>query len=507
MIQQRGTTLLRHPIPRSGKGLTHSYVLVMGPSCSITLPHVRGRASLGASPRPQQADASGTHIELPAGVETRNSFLGLRRPSPDCVLYPATRKLSRPAPCQHGTVAQVTTEDYTEIRQIIQPLANSSKPAYNSNSPSVEGRYHKIDHQTQVETMLERLARVEQRYDELNKLLADPALATDYVKMTKYGQERAELEEIVGSYRRYKHLQQELETTGAMLEEELTQEMVQLVQEEMASLQQESDALKKKLEILLVPKDPKDEKNVIVEIRAGTGGEEAALFAADLYRMYTRYAEKHTRSTEILSANRTGIGGFKEVIFLVKGRGAYSKFKYESGVHRVQRVPVTEAGGRLHTSAATVAVLPEMDEVEVKIDPDDLRIDVFRATGHGGQSVNTTDSAVRITHLPTGLVASCQDERSQLQNKLRAMSILRARLYDMEETRRWAEMDAERRSQVGTGERSEKIRTYNFPQDRVTDHRIGLTSYRLQEILDGDLDEFVYELTSAEQSAKLQGVA
>jgi peptide chain release factor 1 len=355
--------------------------------------------------------------------------------------------------------------------------------------------------------MLERLAQIEQRYEELNKLLADPAIATDYVKMANYARERADLEEIAEAYRRYQRLQQELEATSSMMDDEPSQDMRELVEEEVATLEEELEGLEEKLELLLAPKDQKDQKNVIVEIRAGTGGEEAALFAADLYRMYMRYAEKHAKSTEILSANRTGIGGFKEVIFLVKGKGAYSEFKYESGVHRVQRVPVTEASGRLHTSTATVAVLPEMDEVEVKIDPDELRIDVFRSTGHGGQSVNTTDSAVRITHLPTGIVATCQDERSQLQNRMRAMAILRARLYDLEEQKRWTQLDAERRSQVGTGERSEKIRTYNFPQNRVTDHRIGLTSHRLEEILDGDLDELVQELASAEQSAKLQGAA
>jgi peptide chain release factor 1 len=354
--------------------------------------------------------------------------------------------------------------------------------------------------------MLEKLAGIEERYEELNRLLADSAISADYANAAKYAQERGELEEIVESYRRYRDLLQELEATRVMLEEGLDQEMVDLIQEEIGSLQQESEELEEKLRILLLPKDPKDEKSVIIEIRAGTGGEEAGLFAADLYRMYTRYAENQGWTTEILSSNRTGIGGFKEVIFLIKGKGAYSQFKYESGVHRVQRVPITESGGRIHTSAATVAVLPEMDEVEVEVSPDDLRIDVFRSTGHGGQSVNTTDSAVRITHLPTGIVATCQDERSQLQNKLRAMSILRARLYDMEEKSQMAKVDAERRSQVGTGERSEKIRTYNFPQNRVTDHRIGLTSYRLEEVLDGELDEFVYELGSAEQAARLQDV-
>jgi peptide chain release factor 1 len=352
--------------------------------------------------------------------------------------------------------------------------------------------------------MLEKAERVEARYEELNRLLADPAIASDYVKASEYAQERSALEEVVAAYREYKRVQSELADTRSLLEEDLSAEMLELAEEEANSLEREAEQLEKRLQVLMLPRDPNDDKNVIVEIRAGTGGEEAALFAGDLYRMYSRYAENKGWKTEILSSNATGIGGFKEVIFLVKGKGAYSQLKYESGVHRVQRVPVTESSGRIHTSAATVAILPETDEVEVTIDPEDLRIDVYRATGHGGQSVNTTDSAVRITHLPTGLVVTCQDERSQLQNKQRALAILRARLYDMEQSKQLEEMEKERRSQVRSGDRSEKIRTYNFPQNRVTDHRIGLTSHRLESILDGDLDEFLSELTAADQATALQ---
>jgi len=355
--------------------------------------------------------------------------------------------------------------------------------------------------------MLAQLESVEGRYEELNNLLADPAIASDYVKTTEYAQERADLEEIVSLYRRYRQVQQELRDTRSLLKEDLSPEMAELAQEEIESLEAETEKLENQLRTLLLPKDPNDEKNVIVEIRAGTGGEEAALFAGDLYRMYTRYAEQQGWKTQILSSNQTGIGGFKEVIFLVAGKGAYSQLKYESGVHRVQRVPVTESSGRIHTSAATVAILPEIDEVEVNIAPEDLRIDVYRSAGHGGQSVNTTDSAVRITHLPTGLVVTCQDERSQLQNKLRAMAILRARLYDMEQSKQDEQLEQARRSQVRSGDRSEKIRTYNFPQNRVTDHRIGLTSHRLEAILDGDLDELVDELAAADQAEVLAELA
>jgi peptide chain release factor 1 len=352
--------------------------------------------------------------------------------------------------------------------------------------------------------MFEKLAHAEERYEELNTVLSDPDVASDYVRANEYAQERAELEDVVNTYRRYKQVQDELSDTRSLLQENLGSEMSGLAQEEIVSLEEEAEELERELRTFLLPKDPNEDKNVIVEIRAGTGGEEAALFAGDLYRMYSRYAENKGWKTQILSSTSTGIGGFKEVIFLVEGRGAYSHLKYESGVHRVQRVPLTEASGRIHTSAATVAILPEMDEVEVTIAPEDLRIDVYRSAGHGGQSVNTTDSAVRITHLPTGLVVTCQDERSQLQNKLRAMAILRARLYDLEQSKQLAQVEQARRSQVRSGDRSEKIRTYNFPQNRVTDHRIGLTSHRLEAVLNGELDEFVYELASADQAIALQ---
>ncbi len=351
--------------------------------------------------------------------------------------------------------------------------------------------------------MLEKLASIDERYDELSQLMARPEVARDPSLLKEYGQEQAEIAELVSKYREYKAVSEELERTQALLDEELEGEMECLVREEIAALEERRDGLWEEIKLLLVPKDPKDERNVMVEIRAATGGEEAALFAADLYRMYTRYAERQGWATEVLSSNSTGVGGFREVIFQVRGKGAYSHLKYESGVHRVQRVPITEASGRIHTSTATVAVLPEMEEVEVEIDPDDLRIDVFRSSGHGGQSVNTTDSAVRITHLPTGMVATCQDERSQLQNKRRAMSILRARLFDLAERERQEEMGERRRLQVGTGERSEKIRTYNFPQNRVTDHRIGFSSYRLENVLEGEIEEFIDQLAATDRAEQL----
>ncbi|HEY8496978.1 MAG TPA: peptide chain release factor 1 [Limnochordales bacterium] len=352
--------------------------------------------------------------------------------------------------------------------------------------------------------MFDKLAELERQFVELERRLGDPAVLQDPVQLQKVAKAHADLEEIVARYREYKQVADELAATRAMLEEQLEPELRELAKEELARLEEREEELKQELRRLLLPKDPNDEKNIIMEIRAGAGGEEAALFAADLFRMYSRYAENRGWRVEMMSASPTELGGFKEVIFMIHGRNAYSRLKYESGVHRVQRVPVTEASGRIHTSTATVAVLPEAEEVDVEIRPEDLRIDVFRSGGHGGQSVNTTDSAVRITHLPTGLVVTCQDERSQLQNKEKALRVLRARLLDMKRRAQEEELAQARRSQVGTGERSERIRTYNFPQGRMTDHRIGLTLYRLDSILEGDLDEVIDALILADQTEQLQ---
>lgn len=352
--------------------------------------------------------------------------------------------------------------------------------------------------------MFESLIPVAKRYDEIGDLMADPQTATDYEQMAKLAKERSEMEELVETYSQFLARQRERSDAQALLEDEtLDAELAELAREEIERLDAATAELQDRLHVLLLPSDPTDNKNVIVEIRAGAGGDEAGLFAADLFRMYSRWSEAQRYKVELLSQNETGVGGFKEVIFSVRGQGAYSHLKHESGVHRVQRVPVTESQGRIHTSTATVAVLPEMSEVEVEISPNDIRIDVFRAGGPGGQSVNTTDSAVRVTHLPTGLVVSCQDEKSQLQNRARALQILRARLYAIEMERQMEEQTEARRSQVGSGDRSEKVRTYNFPQNRVTDHRIGLTLHRLDSVLEGDLDEMIEALMSAEQAEKM----
>jgi peptide chain release factor 1 len=354
--------------------------------------------------------------------------------------------------------------------------------------------------------MLERLDAVEARYEELTRLMADPAVAQDYERVAEYAKERADLEEIVDVYRDYKGTAEELAETQTLLTDDADPELRELAEAEVAKLQARLDELEIQLHQLLIPKDPRDAKDVIVEIRAGAGGDEAGLFAADLHRMYTRYAERQGWNTELLSANSTGVGGFKEVIFGVHGRGAFSRFKFESGVHRVQRVPITESSGRIHTSTATVAVLPEVDEVEIHVDPKDLEIEVYGASGPGGQHMQKNATAVRIIHQPTGIVVACESERSQTQNKVRAMAILRARLYEQERRRQEAEVAEARRAQVGTGERSEKIRTYNFPQNRVTDHRIGLTLHQLPSVLDGDLDHFIDELAVQEQAERLEAM-
>jgi peptide chain release factor 1 len=353
--------------------------------------------------------------------------------------------------------------------------------------------------------MFDRLEFIENKYEELTIKISDPSVMADQKEWQKLCKEHSDLEIIVMKYREYKKIKEDLDSAKEMLKED-DRELREMAQEEIKELVEHKEISENELKILLLPKDPNDEKNVFVEIRGGTGGEEAALFAADLFRMYTRYAETRRWKIEIMSVNETDIGGFKEIVFMVRGQGAYSRLKYESGVHRVQRVPDTEASGRIHTSASTVAVLPEVEDVDVDISTNDIRIDVYRASGHGGQSVNTTDSAVRITHLATGLVVSCQDEKSQLKNKEKAMKVLKARLFERAEAERAASIAQDRKSQVGSGDRSERIRTYNFPQGRVSDHRIGLTLHRLESFMNGDIDEVIDALITAEQAEKMKSL-
>lgn len=352
--------------------------------------------------------------------------------------------------------------------------------------------------------LLDKLAFIENKYDELSVKISDPSIMANQNEWRKLCKEHADLEVIVGAYKEYRKVIEDLQDNKEMLEIESDKEMKEMLQEEINELKKREEELEKHIQILLLPKDPNDDKNVFVEIRAGAGGDEAALFAANLFRMYTRYAENNRWTVELMSTNETGIGGLKEVVFMIKGHGAYSKLKYESGVHRVQRVPDTESSGRIHTSTATVAVLPEVDDVEIEINEKDIKFDVFRASGNGGQCVNTTDSAVRLTHIPSGIVISCQDEKSQLKNKEKAMKVLRARLYEKAEAERAAGIAEDRKSQVGTGDRSERIRTYNYPQGRVTDHRIGLTLYKLEAFLNGDIDEVINALITADQAEKMK---
>lgn len=352
--------------------------------------------------------------------------------------------------------------------------------------------------------MLERLQLLEDKYEELNQKMVDPEVLGNPAELNKLAKAQSDLEDVVVAFRQYKKVLSELEDSKAMLQEKLDPEMDEMVKMEIKELAEQRESLEHELTILLLPKDPNDSKNVIMEIRAGTGGDEAALFAADLYRMYTRYAENQGWKTEVMNTNYTDVGGYKEITFMITGKGAYSKLKFEGGVHRVQRVPATEASGRIHTSAATVAVLPEAEEVEVEINMNDLRIDVFCSSGPGGQSVNTTQSAVRVTHLPTGLVVSCQDEKSQQMNKEKAIKVLRSRLLEKYQQEAQGELSAQRKGMIGSGDRSERIRTYNFPQGRVSDHRINLTVHNLDKVLMGALDEIIEALITTDQAEKLK---
>lgn len=353
--------------------------------------------------------------------------------------------------------------------------------------------------------MFGRLEEMEQKYDELSSKLSDPNITNNQDEFRKLMKEHSDMTPIIEKYRELKKTKNAIDEALAILDEN-DEELKQMAKEELADSKEKVQLIEKELKILLLPKDPNDDKNVIMEIRGGAGGDEAALFAGDLFRMYSRYAERHRWKVEMMNSNENDLGGFKEVSFMIQGQGAYSRLKYESGVHRVQRIPTTESGGRIHTSTVTVAVLPEVEDVDVEINMNDVRIDVFRSSGNGGQSVNTTDSAVRVTHAPTGIVISCQDEKSQLKNKDKALKILRAKLYDLELEKQRSEVSASRKSQVGTGNRNERIRTYNFPQGRVTDHRVGLTLHRLETVLDGDIDEIVDTLITTDQAEKLGGL-